>query len=112
MQQYYTRRKLEEESFKLISDGFNLWIVSFILLFVSSLIDKHLFSTILDIVSLLLFLLGLLWLYQGSKQLSETLPKIGEELYKAIRYYAIAIILLIASPLLGILLPIAILAAI
>ena len=112
MQQYYTRRKLEEESFKLISDGFNLWVVSFIILFVSSLIDKHLFSTVLELVSLLLFLLGLLWLYQGSKQLSETVPKIGEELYKAIRYYAIAIILLIASPLLGILLPIAILAAI
>ncbi|MEB3765368.1 MAG: hypothetical protein GSR77_04310 [Desulfurococcales archaeon] len=115
MQQYfahYTRKDLLEDSFKLISDGFNLWVVSFIILFVSSLIGKHLFSTILELVSLLLFLLGLLWLYRGSKQLSETVPKIGEELYKAIRYYAIAILLLILSPLFGILFPIAILAAI
>ncbi len=97
----YDKKEFSEQAFKLVSDGFLVWSIIPLLGLVDIWYNSEKVVLVTGAVGLILFVLGLLWLYEGSKILDNTTPLVGGHLHTAVKHYSIALVLILVSPIFG-----------
>ena len=94
---------------KLLRDGFILLALVPLLSLVS--VYDVILGLMFNMMALLVFLQGYIWLHQASTVLNDIMPWVGEPLHKAVKYYGLSFGLIVLSPFLGLLAFILIIAA-